>query len=126
MVFSILLETNEYIPLFKKGESNIPINYGPVSLLSCIRKMYGTYCIKTLDNFLLVRNLIYEYQSGFQAGHSTVYQLIEIYDGICKNYENRGHTCMVFCYVSKSFDLVRHDGIIHKLQAYGFMNIIVE
>ena len=40
-------------------------------------------------NFLLVHNLIYKYQSGFQPGHSTVYQLIEICDKICKGFENR-------------------------------------
>ena len=66
------------IPPFKKGESNLPNNYRPVSLLSCIGKPMEHIIFKHMYNFLLVHNLIYKYQSGFQPGHSTVYQLIEI------------------------------------------------
>ena len=72
-------------------------------------------------NFLLVHDLIYKYQSGFQPGHSIVYQLIEIYDKICKSFGNREYTWMIFCDVSQTFDRVWHAGLIHKLQAYGFM-----
>ena len=64
--------------------------------------------------------------SGFQPGHSAVYQLIEIYDKICKCFEKREYTCMIFCDVSKTFDRVWHDGPIHKLQAYGFKNKIAD
>ena len=79
-------------------------------------------------NFLLVHNLIYKYQSGFQPGHSTAYQLIEIYDKICKCFENREYTFMIFCDVSilKAFDRVWHGGLIHKLQAHGFKNKIAD
>ena len=49
-----------------------------------------------MNNFLHERNLIYKYQSGFQPGHSTVYQIIEIYDNICKALEKKEYMCMVF------------------------------
>ena len=53
------------ISLFKKGESNMPNNYRPVSLLICIGKLMDRIIFKYMYNFLLVHNLIYEYQSGF-------------------------------------------------------------
>ena len=111
------------IPLFKKGESSAPNNYRHVSLLSCIGKLMERFIFKHMYNFLLVHNLIYKYQSGFQSGHSTVYQL---YDKICKGFENREYTYMIFCDVSKAFDRVWHGGLIHKLQAYGFKNKIAD
>ena len=46
---------------------------------------------KYMYNFLHEWNLIYKYQSVFQLGHSTIYQIIEIYDNICKALE---YMCM--------------------------------
>ena len=71
-------------------------------------------------NFLHERNLIYKYQSGFQPGHSTVYQIIEIYDNICKALEKKEYMCMFFFDISKAFDRVWYDGLIHKINNYGF------
>ena len=85
------------IPLFKKGDAKSPSNYRPVSLLySCIGKLMERIIFKYMYNFLHECNLIYKYQSGFQPGHSTVYQIIEIYDNICKALEKKEYMCMVF------------------------------
>ena len=49
-------------------------------------------------NFLHERNLIYKHLSGFQPGHSTIYQIIERYDNICicKALDEKEYMCMVF------------------------------
>ena len=52
-------------------------------------------------------------------GHSTVYQLIELYHKICLALEDHKHTCMIFCDISKAFDRVWHKGLILKLESYG-------
>ena len=64
-------------------------------------------------------NLISENQAGFKPGDSCVNQLLaithEIFSSFDDNYEVRG----VFLDISKAFDKVWHEGIIHKLKRNG-------
>ena len=71
-------------------------------------------------NYLQDNNLLYKYQSGFIPGHSTTFQLLDIYYHICQTFENKQYSCMVFCDISKGFDRVWHKGLIFKLKQNGF------
>jgi len=68
----------------------------------------------------LANKLIYSNQSGFLKGHSTVAQLIDIFDQITKGIDEKKLTCMVFCDISKAFDRVWHTGLLFKLKQNGF------
>ena len=92
------------MPLYKKGASDLPSNYLPISLLSCIGKLMEWLVYKNIYNHLTVNNLIYKNQSGFFSGHSTVYQLIDIFHHICQSIDFKTLTCMIFCDISKAFD----------------------
>ena len=59
---------------------------------------------KHIYNHLTVDNLIYKNQSGFLSGHSTVYQLIDIFHQICQSIDSKMYACMIFCDISKAFD----------------------
>ncbi|MCG7882888.1 MAG: hypothetical protein JAY96_15005, partial [Candidatus Thiodiazotropha endolucinida] len=107
------------IPLFKKGESNLPTNYRPVSLLSSVGKIMERVVFKHIYNFLNENNLIYKYQSGFLPGHSTTYQLVDIFHLICQSFDEKQYSCMVFCDISKAFDRVWHRGLLFKLRQNG-------
>ena len=74
---------------------------------------------KYIYNYIIEHSLLYSYQSGFLPGHSTVYQLLEIYHNICKNIDNRLSSIIVFCDISKAFDRVWHKALIKKLHSYG-------
>lgn len=45
-------------------------------------------------------------QVGFLTGHSTVYQLIDLYHQIAQSFDNKTHTCVIFCDISDAFDRV--------------------
>ena len=64
-------------------------------------------------------SLLYAYQTGFIRGHSTVYQLLEMYYRVCQNLDERLSTILIFCDISKAFDRVWHEGLIKKLKSYG-------
>lgn len=46
------------MPLFKKGECNLPSNYRPIALLSCIGKLMERTVYKHIYNHLQNNNLI--------------------------------------------------------------------
>lgn len=117
--FPALWKLANVMPLFKKGDKQQVSNYRPISLISCVGKVLERIVFKHLYNFLHSNNLIYKNQSGFLPGHSTVYQLIDIYNQICKSFDDRCSTCMVFCDISKAFDRVWHKGLLFKLRQNG-------
>ncbi len=107
-----------YAP-FKKGEKDQRCNHRPISLISCIGKVLERIVFKNIHNHLHCNHLIYKQQSGFLPGHSTVFQLIDIYNQICKSIDENQHTCIVFCDISKAFDRVLHAGLLLKLEKNG-------
>ena len=125
-VFPSLWKKAIVIPLFKKGDRHEISNYRPVSLISCIGKVFERIVFKHMYNFLIDNNLFYNLQSGFLPTHTTVYQLIEMYEDICDALEKRKHVCLVFCDISKAFDRVWHRGLIKKLECYGFQGAFLD
>lgn len=112
-------KSGSIMPLHKKGPSELPSNYRPISLLSCVGKIDERIVFKHMYNFFHTNNLIYKNQSGFLPGHSTVYQLLDIYHQITQSIDAKQHTCIVFCDVSKAFDRVWHKGLLFKLRQHG-------
>lgn len=117
--FPDMWKSSIVMPLFKKGELNLPSNYRPIALLSNIGKIMERVVYKHIYNHLHENDLVYCKQSGFLSGHSTVYQLIDMYHQICQSIDSKQYTCMVFCDVSKAFDRVWHKGLLLKLKQHG-------
>ena len=107
------------IAIFKKGDSSLPSNYRPISLISCVGKIMERVVYKYVYNHLQRNRLIYEYQSGFLPKCSTVHQLIEMYNCILNALEKKEISCFVFCDFSKAFDKVWHLGLLYKMNSYG-------
>ena len=88
------------IAVFKKGDSSLDFiasNYRPtcISLISCVGKIMERVVYKHVYNYLHQNRIIYEYQFGFLPRHSTVHQLLEIYNSILNSLENKGSN--LFC-----------------------------
>ena len=107
------------LPVYKKDDKTIASNYRPISLLSNVAKVMERIVFKKIHNYLVSNNLFYKYQSGFLPGHSTTYQLVDIFHHICQSLDAKQHSCMVFCDISKAFDRVWHKGLLFKLRQYG-------
>jgi lipid A disaccharide synthetase len=97
----------------KNLDSSLPSNYRPISLISCVGKIMERVICKHIYNYLHQNKLIYEYQSGFLPKHSTVHQLLEIYNSILNSLVKKEANCFVFCDFSKTFDKVWHRGLLH-------------
>ena len=104
---------------FKKGDKSHASNYIPISLISCVGKTFERIIFKHVYNHLISNSLIYQYQSGFLPGYSTVHHLIELIHHTCLALEKYEINCQIVCDIFKAFDRVWHRGLLHKLKNYG-------
>ena len=113
------LKVANEVPIFKKGDKTNSANYRPISLLSCIGKVFERCVFKHLHNYLISNNIIISAQSGFTPTDSATFQLIDIYDIIFKALDEGKEVSVVFCDISKAFDRVLHRGLLFKLRRIG-------
>jgi membrane-bound acyltransferase YfiQ involved in biofilm formation len=88
------------IPLFKNGDKSLPSNNRPVSLLSCVSKIFEKNVFKNFFKHLLKNKLLYKFQSSFIPGLSTTHQLLEIYHTILTALDSKFLTSITFADVS--------------------------
>ena len=114
------------IPIFKSGERNLPGNYRPISLLPCFEKILERLLARRIISFLEKHSILYKLQFGFREGHSTTHALLELLEELYSNLD-QGNTCLgIFLDLTKAFDTIDHDILLHKLQHYGFRGKIHE
>ena len=101
--------------VYKEGNRQLKNNYRPVSILPNCGKILEKIIFDEVYSFLNSNNLISKRQSGFRPNDSTIYQLITITSSIYKSFENYDETRAVFLDISKAFDKVWHEEVIHKL-----------
>ena len=78
-VFPQIWKTAHVTPIYKlKGERSSCSNYRPISLLSCVGKLFEKCVQKYVLEHLRSNEMITSSQSGFTQGDSTVYQLLHI------------------------------------------------
>ena len=101
----------------KKNDKKCVNNYRPASLLPICSKVLES--MFTMFTYFIENNLLSENKSEFKSGDSCVNQLLaithEIFSRFNDNYQVRG----VFLDISKAFDKVWHEGIVHKLKRNG-------
>ena len=60
------LKIAKIIPVFKKGDPQLPSNYRPISLLNVFSKLLEKIMYKRLYSYLNSNNKLYQYQFGAQ------------------------------------------------------------
>ena len=100
----------------KKTTKQCVKNYRPISLLPICNKVLESIIYNTIFTYFIENSLISEIQSGFKPGDSCVNQLLAITHEIFSSFDDNYEVREVFLDISKAFDKVWHEGIIHKLK----------
>jgi hypothetical protein len=118
---------NDYIidsltikPIYKKkGDASNPSSYRPITILSCIGKLFTCILNRRLNTFLELNQIISPVQAGFRKGFSTIDNIFVLHmlSDILK--QNKKKLYCAFIDFSKAFDKVWRTGLWHKLIKVG-------
>ena len=119
-VFSNDFKVAKPKPILKKGKKPDPSNYRSISLLPAISKIIEKVVYEQTNAFLSDENILYNYQSGFRANHSTYLCLSFLTDKILKRFDESLLTGMILIDLQKGFDTIDHEILLQKLKAIRF------
>ena len=118
-IFPDAFKLSKVIPLFKKGDSSLLVNYRPISLLPTISKVFERVIHDQMYEYFNQFNLLAEQQYGFRKQHSTEYAAVKLVDHVSKEMEAGKIPANVYIDLSKAFDTLVFDVLLFKLKYYG-------
>ena len=108
------------MPIYKnKGNINDPNEYRPITILSCLGKLFTTILNTRINNFLEANKLLNENQSGFSKDHSTIDNIFILHSLIEYMKVREMKLFCTFVDFSKAFDTVWRTGLWSKLLKYN-------
>ena len=116
-------------PMFNnKGDSTDPLYYKPITLLSCLGKLFTAILITRLEKYESDYKVINNFQAGFRKGYSTVDNMFVLNTLIDILRANKKQLFCAFLDLKGAFDTVWRGGLWHKLinsKVNGnFLNIV--
>ena len=106
-------------PIFKnKGDPNSPENYRPITLLSCMGKLFTSIINTRLQMFVENNDIINDFQTGFRSGFSTVDNMFILQTLIQILHNKKKKLFCAFIDLKRAFDTVWRIGLWSKLIKY--------
>jgi hypothetical protein len=118
-IFPSRLKCAEVKPLFKKGDKKDVSNYRRISLLTAFLKVIEKVIYVRLYQHLINHNILVNEQFGFRAQSSTEKATFILINQILEALSSRKLVGGIFCDLEKTFDSVKHDILLCKLEFYG-------
>ena len=105
--------------IFKKLLKHIKSNYCPISLLSCISKVFEKLVFINLFKYLITNGMLTDTNSGFRKNDSSINRLLAILEEVYQGIDNNKNSIFISLDISKAFDRVWHKGLLFKLRRCG-------
>lgn len=123
-VFPDIWKSSKVVPVFKKGATSNVSNYRPISILSCIPKLFESLVCPFITQHL--NNFISEHQHGFRKGHSVETNLVSFTSYLCREIDRGLEVDTIYMDFSSAFDKVCHSRLINKLRGFGIGGSLLE
>jgi hypothetical protein len=102
--------------LVKKGADTKNVkSYRPISVTSCIARLFERLILKRLQKFLGENHVIIDQQSGFRSHRQTKDNLLFLGQKVKEAFQQSRSVLCVFFDIAGAFDKVWHQGLLYKL-----------
>ena len=118
-VFPDCFKIAQVIPLFKGGNKEDPSCYRPISLLPALGKLLEKIVSVRALEYFNENDILSKHQFGFRKGFSTEYAILDIYEKLLSNLDQKLSTCAIFLDLVKALHSVDHSILLRKLSKYG-------
>ena len=103
------------IPIYKqKGNKDEAANYRPITLLSCMGKLFTRIINNRLQSFSESHDKITQCQAGFRKSFSTIDHIFALNTLINLAQNKRKKLFCCFIDLKRAFDTIWRDGLFHK------------
>ena len=100
-------------------------NWRPISLLSCLGKIFERIINSRISQHLEQKNLLSPSQSGFRKGRMTTEQLFRLSEDAHNSLKKKGITAALLLDAEAAFDQAWHDAIRYKVEKLGLPTRLV-
>ena len=125
-IFPGVMKLVDAVPLYKAKEKFLETNYRPISLLTTMSKILEKVVYSRVYAFLNDNDQLYTSQYGFRHRHSCDNAVGEVISHIVKNLELDRTSIALFLDLSKAFDTLDHNLLLHKMERYGLRGVVLE
>ena len=115
--FPSIWKTSSIIPIHKIEPLDSPASFRPISLTSCVSKLFERNILSRLLFFLESNSILSPRQAGFRPGRSTLDQILYLSQSISDGFNKPrpgSRTILSTINFSKAFDSVWHPALFHK------------
>lgn len=125
--FPAIWKVARVVPIPKPSKPNNKIeNYRPISLLSCVSKVFEKILNSQIWNVIEEKEILPNEQFGFRPRHSTTHQVKRVCNFVQNSFACKKSTALVLLDIEKAFDTVWHNGLIFKLIKLGFPSHLIK
>jgi hypothetical protein len=106
-------------PVHKKGKTNVTENYRPIGSISVLMKIMEQYVNHQINNYCMEHNILSNNQYGFVQKKSACDLLYRLTNDINTALDKNKYVAVASLDLTKAFDLVRYDIMLHTLEKIG-------
>lgn len=118
-IFPDIWKTSIIVPILKPGRNpKDPINYRPISLISCVSKILEKMVNYRLRWILETNNLLSEHQNGCIRNRSILDSPAVIQHNILKGFASKEKVVAISLDIEKAFDLTWRHKVLLKLKEW--------